>query len=98
METKNFIERYKEGLLKITPQQQLEASQKGNWVALIGYVAGIIVMLFNLKSWWWIEFILVAGLFNHLIMMLGIWQKIKAFRNIEKMMEDVEKELKGGVE
>jgi len=79
----NFITKWKQGIAKVTPLQQLEATQKGNWVMLVGFIAGIIVMAFNAKNFWWIEIILIAGVFNHSIMMLGIWQKIKMFREIE---------------
>ena len=79
-----FINKWKEGIANITPLQQLEASQKGNWVMIVGLVCGIVVTFFKLKDFWWIEIILFASLFNQSIGMLGIQQKINMIRNLEQ--------------
>lgn len=86
---KQFFQKWKQGIMNITPLQQLESTQKGNWVMLIGIIAGIIVMAFKFKEFWWIEIILVASLFNHSLMMLGIQQKINLFRKIESVAKEV---------
>jgi predicted CDP-diglyceride synthetase/phosphatidate cytidylyltransferase len=84
MEEKSRLQRWKEGIAMITPLQSAQASQKANWVMLIGFLGGIITMAFNLKQWWWIEIILTAGLFNHSIMMIGIQQKINMLSKFEQ--------------
>ena len=84
----SFFKRWGEGIQAITPIQQLKASQKGNWVMLIGIIAGIVVMAFKAKDFLWIEIILVASLFNHSIMMLGIWQKIKIINKFEEEVKN----------
>jgi hypothetical protein len=78
-----FIEKWKKGIAMVTPMQSMKATQKGNWVMLIGFVCGIIVMLSKIKDFWWIEIILCAGLFNHIIMMIGIAQKINLLSKFE---------------
>ena len=83
----SFLERWRRGIAESTQLQQSQASQKGNWVMLVGLIVGIIVMAFKIKEYWWIEIILFAALFNHTLMMLGIWQKIKALENIEKLIK-----------
>ena len=87
----SFIGKWKAGISKVTPLQRLEATQKGNWVMLVGLFAGIIVMFFKLKDFWWIELILGASLFNQLVTMLGIQQQIKAFRKVEELLPSVER-------
>ena len=84
IQTKTKLQRFKEGVAMITPLQSLQATQKGNWIMLLGYVGGIITMLWNLKSWWWIELILGAGLFNHSLMMFGQQQKINMLIKMEE--------------
>ena len=86
---KTFIEKWKQGIAMITPLQQLQSQQKANWVMLVGLIAGIIVMLFKMKDFWWIELILGASLFNHSITMLGIQQKINMISKLEKEVENV---------
>lgn len=90
----SFISKWKQGIAEITPLQQMQSMQKGNWVMLFGLIAGIIVMLFKLKDFWWIEIILAASLFNHSITMLGVWQKIKMISAIENLNR--EQEVKNG--
>ena len=85
----SFIGKWKKGIEMISPIQQLVATQKGNWVMLVGIICGIIVMAFKIKQFWWIEIILVASLFNHSLMMIGIQQKIKMITKLESEVENV---------
>ena len=84
VEEKGFLDKWKDGIAMITPLQSAQATQKGNYVMLIGFIAGMITMFFNLKQWWWIELILGAGLFNHIIMMIGVQQKINMLNKFEQ--------------
>lgn len=79
-------ERFKEGLAMITPLESAQATQKGNWVMLIGLLCGIVVLFFKLSSYWWVELILFGGLFNQVVTMIGLQQKI----NMLKKMEEIE--------
>lgn len=81
---KSKLERWKDGMAMITPMQSAKATQKGNWVMFIGLLAGIIVMAFKINTYWWVEIILCAGLFNHVIAMLGIQQKINMLSKYEQ--------------
>ena len=83
---KSFLEKWKAGIAKVTPLQRLEATQRSNWIMVVGLIAGIIVMLWKLKEFWWIELILGASLFNQVMTMIGIHQQIKAFRKVEEIM------------
>ena len=83
------LSKWKQGIANITPLQQLQSTQKGNWVMLVGIIAGIIVMGFKAKEFWWIEIILTASLFNHSLMMIGIQQKIKLITKLEQGGENV---------
>lgn len=82
---KSRYERFKEGVAMITPLQSLSATQKGNWVMLVGLICGVIVMLFKMKDLWWVEIILGASLFNQIVTMLGIQQKINMLKKMEEM-------------
>jgi membrane glycosyltransferase len=83
-----FINNWKKGIAMVTPLQRLEVTQRSNWIMLFGLVAGMVVMLWKLKDFWWIEFILVASLFNQAVAMIGIHQQINAFRKVEEVLED----------
>jgi membrane glycosyltransferase len=92
---KSFLEKWKAGIEKVTPLQRLEATQRSNWIMIVGLIAGMIVMLWKLKDFWWIELILGASLFNQVMTMIGMQQQIKAFRKVEEIMlpSDCEKEV-----
>jgi uncharacterized membrane protein HdeD (DUF308 family) len=84
MTEETFLQRWKKGIAMINPLQQLQAQQKGNWVMVVGLVAGMIVMLWKLKEYWWIELILGASLFNQAITMIAIQQKINMLKKFEE--------------
>ena len=93
MKLKEFIDNWKKGMAMITPRQQLEAQQKGNWVMALGLLCGVIAMAFNLRTWWWSEFILVAALFNQSVTILGVWQKLAIFKDLEKFDVELPEEV-----
>ena len=94
MDKPSFIQRWKQGIAMISPLQQLEATQKGHWVMLVGLLCGLVVLAFKLSTYWWGEIILIGALFNQIITMLGIRQKIKMLRQFEVETEITEKEVK----
>jgi membrane glycosyltransferase len=75
----------------VTPLQRLEVTQRSNWIMLFGLVAGMVVMSWKLKDFWWIEFILIASLFNQAVTMIGIHQQINAFRKVEEVINETER-------
>ena len=72
----SFLTRWKKGIEMITPLH--------NYL-FVGLIAGMIVMLWKLKDFWWIELILGASLFNQSLTMIGIWQKIKMIKKLEEV-------------
>ena len=88
------MNRWKAGIEKVTPLERLQATQKGNWVMLVGYLCGLIVMFLNVMQWWWGIIILAGALCNQAVMMIGVSQQIKAFRKVEEMIPSAERRLK----
>ena len=91
IERKPFLERWRKGIAMVTPLQRLEVTQRSNWIMLFGLVAGMVVMSWKLKDFWWIEFILIASLFNQAVTMIGIHQQINAFRKVEEVINETER-------
>lgn len=90
---KEFISKWKEGIEGITPIQQTKGQINSTWIMILGMVCGVVVMVFNLKTFWWVELILVAGMFNTIISLLGLKQKLKLLKQFtiveEKEVKDV---------
>lgn len=87
-----FRTRWKEGINRVTPQQQLDAQIRFTWLTLIGIMAGIIVTSYNFKTMWWLTIILVAAFANTGVGMVGLWQKRNMFRQIELNLKGGENE------
>ena len=56
---------------------------KSMYITIIGLLCGIVITLIAFKTLWWLFIILVGGLFNTSIQLIGIWQKKRILENIE---------------
>lgn len=72
---KEFIAKWKKGIEGINPLQQIKSQISGTRLMLFGLLCGIVVLAFDIKRYWWVEIILVAGLFNTYISLIGLKQK-----------------------
>lgn len=79
---KEFVSKWKKGIEGITPLQQVKSQINGTWLMIIGLLSGIVVMAFAFKKYWWIEIILVAGLFNTVISLIGLIQRRNVLNKI----------------
>lgn len=77
---KEFLVKFKKGVEGITPLQQVKSQINGTYLMLVGLLCGIVVLAFRIKTMWWVEIILAAGLFNTFISLVGLIQK----RNVLK--------------
>ena len=93
---RQFMSRWKEGMMGITPYQQTKMQLNSTYIILIGILCGFVVTFFNLKNLWWLTIILGAAFFNTSISALGLWQKKIALQNIETVdIDDIMNKLKG---
>jgi len=72
---KEFMNRWKSGIEKITPEQQLFWQLFGSSITLIGIISGIIITFFSLSTLWWLSLILIGALFNTTMGMVALLQK-----------------------
>lgn len=82
---KEFIEKWKEGIQKVTPLQQTNIQLRSTKIMLIGITAGIIVSLFKIKTLWWMLLVLLGVLGVTLMQFVNLFQK----RNALKMWENL---------
>jgi len=88
---KEFISRWKKGLEGVTMLQQLKMQVKSMYIMITGLLCGVVITLIGFKTLWWLFIILVGGLFNTIIQLLGVWQKKRILENIELNFKEVEK-------
>ena len=88
MNLKTFLMHWKQGINGITIMQQVKMQISSTWIIIIGLLCGITMCIIGFKTLWWLLIILVGGLFNTLIQLLGLVQK----KSQIMMFEDLQKE------
>lgn len=91
---KEFTTKWKKGISGITPLQQVKSQISGTYLMIIGLLCGVVVLAFSFKKNWWVEIILVAGLFNTCIQLIGLKQKRNVLKQFNLAAIDVESILK----
>ena len=82
---KEFMQRWKQGIQKVTPLQQTKAQLWSYSLIFIGIIIGLFVT-FNSNTYW--LFIILLGSFGiSFIQFLGIFQKYLMLKNIERRLE-----------
>lgn len=84
---KEYLTRWKEGMMKITPLQQSFLSLISFSFVFIGIIIGLVVM--SIAGIWWVVLILVGSLFLTGISFLGTLQKYWALKKVEQKMEEI---------
>lgn len=85
--TKEFLERWKKGIQKVTPLQQTKISLQGVILVLIGVVVGIVSSF--MTGIWWLLIILCGSLFLTVINLIGTLQRYYSLKEIEKQFNEV---------
>ena len=85
--TKEFLERWKKGIQKVTPLQQTKISLQGVVLVLIGVVVGIVSSF--MIGIWWLVIILFGSLFLTVINLIGTLQRYFSLKEIEKQFNEV---------
>ena len=77
---KEYMNRWKKGVTEINPYQQVLIQINSTWIIIFGLLAGIVICIIGIRNLWWLLLILVGGLGNTLIQLIGLLQK----RNVLK--------------
>ena len=89
---KEFIDKWKDGIEKITPLQKLKTQIIATRISLLGIFLGLIVTSIAYKNLWWIAIILMGALINTTVQHLGLTQQrdslLKHEENCKEMSLD----------
>lgn len=85
---KEFKDRFLKGVEGVTPLQQLYSQIVFTWITIVGLLCGITVSIFTFKNLWWLMIILLAGLGNTIVGLIGTYQRYWAVKNVEKLMNE----------
>jgi MFS superfamily sulfate permease-like transporter len=86
--TKEFIQRWKQGIKNITPMQQLQSVILGSVIVLIGIIWGIAFSV--IMKQWWLAVILGGSFIVSFFGFYGNWQKIQLLKKVEAQMKAFE--------
>ncbi len=89
--TKEFFERWKEGIQKITPLQQTKISLQGVLLVLVGVIIGLISTF--MTAVWWLFIVLIGSLFLTIVNLIGTLQRYFALKKLDEEF----KAMKGGI-
>ena len=86
-----YFSRWKVGIQQLTPQQRLENETRATTINFIGYLAGIIILIWQHGKLGWLSWaillIFIGSAYSTLIKIIGYQQQKKFFRNLEEQME-----------
>ncbi len=77
-----FASRWKEGINKVTPLQQIKVSMFGYLIIVAGILVGIVSAIIY-KSWW-LLIILIGSIVVTGVQFLGMFQRYNLLKKIEK--------------
>jgi len=92
LDAKQFVQRWKEGVSKVTPLQQTSSQLFFTWITLVGITCGIILTAYMFSTLWWVCIILVAAFGNTVVTQIGLYQRYLAIVNIERILKEREGE------
>lgn len=84
---KEFGKRWSKGIEGVTPLQQTKSQLVFTWITIIGILCGIVVSIVAIKTLWWLGIILLAGLGNTFVGMIGIYQRYKQLKRVDEMLK-----------
>ena len=90
---KEFFKRWKHGIDGVTVMQQTKTQIQSSYIMMLGMFFGIIVSAANYEKFWWIIIVLIGGILNLGISLLGLYQKkhqLQYFENLQIEILDTE--------
>ena len=97
MKFKEFIAKWKLGILSIPPAKQLQIQIRSSKTSLFGVACGIITNIIILKKmWWswWMLLVLGAAFFNGLMVLIAQLQKQKQLKMYDSMVLSAQEQAK----
>lgn len=80
-----FSSRFKQGLVAVTPLQQVKTNLIGYVIIFLGVITGVITSIINKQ--WWLLIILVGSTIITGTSFLGQIQRFISLKNIENMIK-----------
>lgn len=86
---KEFKQRFAQGVQSVSPLAQVNSTLLFTWITLLGILCGLCLSLFYFSKFWWGAIILFAAAGNTIVSIIGLKQKQKQLKDIQKMIDRV---------
>lgn len=91
---KEFFKRWKAGIEAITPKQKLDNEIRATTINIIGYLAGIVILIWSSKDFGLLSYalilIFIGNGWSAIIKWISQRQQLKFFKQLEEDLEDEE--------
>jgi len=84
---KGFMKKWKEGMMKLTPEQLLKAEIKGYLGSILGTIAAGLIFIFVYKTMWAISIVLFFNIIIQGSQLIAKYQQLEAFKQMESIVE-----------
>lgn len=93
MNPKEFIQRWKKGMMELSEEQRLKATRNGHLWAVIGGLIGFAFMLY--KQMWFFTVFILAIIYLQWIQYRVVRQQLKGFKELQDEIvgEEILREL-----
>ena len=92
---KEFIQRWKEGIINITPIQKLTNEIRGAFITLLGFILSFIAIIFLREKIGWLAYGLILIFLGNIITTFLKWNSLKQqliyFKRMEEESEEIER-------
>lgn len=88
IDAKEFFSRFKDGIEKITPLQQLQTQMFGMLLIFAGILFGLVVAFRS--ELWWLFIVLCGSMIVFISQVIGILQRYIVLKAVEKMIKESE--------
>ena len=85
---KEFMERWRKGIEGLTPLQTTKTQLHSTKIVLLGITLGMIFSLLDFKRLFWLFVILLGSLGITLSQLVVLWQKKRAYEDIERRFKE----------
>lgn len=90
LNNQSFMQRWKQGMMQITPLQQARITIRSTVIILVGIIIGMIISALNIKTLYWLFIILTGALGNTSIQLLGMVQKYNQLKMFDKLQKEAQ--------
>ena len=91
---KGFMQKWREGMLKIPPEEQIRIQLRGTVLTIIGTIVSCILIVIFAKAVWYIIFAFIFSVITQFGQAVGLYQQLKQLEALKQLQsEEIQKQI-----